>query len=199
MPRNDRPGLGLRERKRIKTLVTIQAEALRLFRLNGYETTTIVEIAAAAEVSESTFFRYFPTKEDVVLLDDLDPIFIEALRDQPRDLTTIEAIRRAMSALFAELSDTERARQHERIALILTVPELRARMFDRLFQGTALIAGLVAEREQTSPDALAARALAGAIIGAGVAAILNLESDPDADLAEAMDRTLLHLQRGFGA
>jgi AcrR family transcriptional regulator len=199
MPRNDRPGLGLRERKRIKTLVTIQAEALRLFRLNGYETTTIVEIAAAAEVSESTFFRYFPTKEDVVLLDDLDPIFIETLRDQPRDLTTIEAIRRAMSALFAELSDTERARHHERIALILAVPELRARMFDRLFQGTALIAGLVAEREQTSPDALAARALAGAIIGAGVAALLNLDSDPGADLAETMDRTLLHLQRGFGA
>lgn len=198
MSGSDRAAPGLRERKRIKTLATIQAEALRLFRLNGYDTTTITEIADAAEVSESTFFRYFPTKEDVVLLDDLDPFFIDSLRGQPPELTTLEAIRRAMSALFAQLTDAERAQQRERIALILTVPELRARMLDQLFQGTTLIANLIAEREHTTPTDHTARALAGAIIGAGVTALLALDSDPDADLAELMDHTLVRLQNGFG-
>jgi AcrR family transcriptional regulator len=199
MPGTDRPAPGLRERKRIKTLATIQAEALRLFRSNGYEATTVVEIAEAAGVSESTFFRYFPTKEDVVLLDDLDPVFIDALRSQPDDLEPLEAVRRAMTDLFAQLTDTERAQQRERIGLILSVPELRARMLDQLFQGMNLIAGLIAERRHATHVDRADNTIAGAIIGAGIAALLTLESEPDADLADLMDTALALLQQGFDA
>ena len=57
--------LGLRERKTLKTKEAIQREALRLFEEQGYGETTIEQIAAAAEISPSTFFNYFPTKEDV--------------------------------------------------------------------------------------------------------------------------------------
>ena len=59
-PATDRPGL--RERKKARTRAAIREHALRLFREQGYYATTVEQIAEAAEVSPSTFFRYFPTK-----------------------------------------------------------------------------------------------------------------------------------------
>src|SRR5689334_23855993 len=75
----DRPD-GLRERKKARTRAAIRRHALRLFRANGYQRTTVEQIAAAAEVSVSTFFRYFPTKEDLILQDDMDTQVAEARR-----------------------------------------------------------------------------------------------------------------------
>ena len=65
---------GLRERKKLKTRESIQREAMRLFAKQGYEESTIEQIAAAVEISPSTFFNYFPTKEDVVLYDAYDRV-----------------------------------------------------------------------------------------------------------------------------
>lgn len=86
---------GLRERKKARTRKTIRTEAFRLFREKGYPHTTVEQIAAAAEVSPSTFFRYFPTKEDLVLADDLDPALIEAFQAQPPELSALTAFLRA--------------------------------------------------------------------------------------------------------
>src|SRR5579884_1838391 len=88
------PPRGLRERKKAKTKAAIQHHALRLFQQQGYDTTTVEQIAEAAEISPSTFFRYFPNKEDVVLYDDFDPLIFAAFEAQPADLSPLEAMRR---------------------------------------------------------------------------------------------------------
>ena len=74
---------GLRERKKAKTRAAIQHEAIRLFSEQGYEATTIEQIAEVVEIAPSTFFRYFRAKEDLVLTDEYDPLIIEAFRAQP--------------------------------------------------------------------------------------------------------------------
>jgi AcrR family transcriptional regulator len=79
-PSTTSPRLGLRERKKVKLRRSAQREALRLFAEQGYEATTVEEIADAADISTSTFYRYFPTKEDVVLDDEYDPIVEQIIR-----------------------------------------------------------------------------------------------------------------------
>ena len=91
---------GLRERKKARTRASIREHALRLFREKGYQRTTVEQIAAAAEVSPSTFFRYFPTKEDLVLQDDMDTRMIEALERQPPGLGPVAAVRAAAREVF---------------------------------------------------------------------------------------------------
>src|SRR6516164_6345541 len=110
---------GLRERKKARTRAAIREHALRLFREQGYDSTTVEQIAEAAEVSPSTFFRYFPTKEDVVLQDDLDLVWMDAFRAQPPDLGPIAAMRTAVRAAFAGLApgDLEQLREAMELAV----------------------------------------------------------------------------------
>src|SRR4051812_42980700 len=77
----------------VSTRRALQAHALRLFEEQGYERTTVAQIAAAAGVSHMTFFRNFPTKEDVVLDDPYDPLLADAVGAQPRDLSALERVR----------------------------------------------------------------------------------------------------------
>ncbi|WP_280263732.1 TetR family transcriptional regulator [Nocardia wallacei] len=156
-----------------RTRRTIRTEAFRLFRDQGNNETTVEQIADAAEVSPSTFFRYFPSKEELVLADDLDPVMIEALGRQPKDLSMLEAFRDAAIATFTSLGDEEWEFERQRTELIRTVPELRgalAREFDR---SVRLVADLTAERTRRSPEDIEVRAFAGALIGAAQASLLD--------------------------
>src|SRR5207249_11115573 len=92
---------GLRERKKRKTRWAIQEHALRLFAQQGYDATTVEQIAAAADVSPSTFFRYFPTKEDVVIEDEYDALIVAAMAAAPADLKPLPAIRHGMRTVYA--------------------------------------------------------------------------------------------------
>src|SRR5690242_13508741 len=94
---------GLRERKKERTRRTIRTEAMRLFKRQGYAETTVEQIAAAADISPSTFFRYFPSKEQVALTDDMDPIMLRAIEDQPLELSPLAAFRNAVTQTFAQL------------------------------------------------------------------------------------------------
>jgi len=187
----------LRERKKAKTKAAIQQHALRLFGEQGYQATTIEQIAEAVEISPSTFFRYFPTKEDVVLYDVLDPPVIAAFRAQPAKLSPIQALRGAMWAVLAELPAEELALQRERDRLIRSVPELRVRMLGEFARNLDLLAEVVAERVGRRADELAVRTLAGAVIGVGIAAWYTAGDHTMTDYIALMDAGLAQLEAGL--
>jgi AcrR family transcriptional regulator len=194
---SDRPRPGLRERKKAKTRAALQEHALRLFRERGYEATTVDEIADAADVSPSTFFRYFPTKEDVVLYDALDPVLLEAFEAQAADLSPVGAFRAAMREVFGGAPTDVLAQQDERAALILSVPELRMRMLDEFARSMLFFADVVARRVRRQPDDIAVRALVGAVVGVGIAAWVNAGGAQASDYLRQMDEGLAQLDAGF--
>jgi AcrR family transcriptional regulator len=156
---------GLRERKKARTRASLREHALRLIRDQGYTATTVEQIAAAAEVSPSTFFRYFPTKEDVILQDDLDVRMVEAFERQPAELNTIAALRAATKEAMATYTEADLALIRQTAELTRTVPEVRARAIDEFTRSIHIMAGAVAKRAGRPEDDLAVRTVAGAVIG----------------------------------
>ena len=156
---------GLRERKKARTRATIQREALRLFQRDGYAATSIEAIAAASEVSPSTFFRYFPTKEDVVLADFVDETTIERFVDAPPELDFFDAMAHAVRVGFGEMPAEDFALENLRNNLIRTVPELRRGMIAEMVRPMRLLADGIARRTGREVDD-DIRMFAGAAIGA---------------------------------
>ena len=135
--------MSLRERKKADTRSRVMAAGLRLFREHGYEATTCEEIAAAADVGPRTFFRYFPTKADVLFAD--HDALLGALRDtlaarRPGE-TVVQAVRRwAQEGLDHLLVDP--ARYLTRSALVASVPaaHARSRQLDADFEDAIALA-----------------------------------------------------------
>jgi AcrR family transcriptional regulator len=192
------PRLGLRERKKAKTRALIQEHALRLFREQGYDETSIEEIAEAAEVSPSTVFRYFPTKPDLVIYDDLDERMIEAFRAQTPELNAVQALRASVRSGFGGLAGEEIALQLERERLLRSVPELQSAMLGELARTVGEIADLVAERAGRPAADDAVLALSGAVIGIAIAAWLAVDEDAPAErFLERIDTGMALLESGF--
>jgi AcrR family transcriptional regulator len=188
---------GLRERKKARTRASIREHALRLFREQGYHETTVEQIAEAAEVSPSTFFRYFPTKEDVVLQDDFDLLATELLEAQPADLSPIAAYRAMAAQMFGTLTDDELARFGESTELTFTIPEVRARALDEFARTIDASAAAIAKRTGRSPDDFAVRNVAGALIGVIMSATMPWTGQPPEDMFGRIDAALAHLDAGL--
>ena len=187
---------GLRERKKARTRAELQSHALRLFRDRGYADTTVDDIAAAAEVSRSTFFRYFPTKEDVVLFDDVDPLMAEAFEAQPPGTALLTALRAAMRTAFANLPPEKRALEETRMELARQVPEIQAALRSRGAFGIEQIADGIASavgRDASDPDVLI---FAGVVLGARLAAHSMADSTPGLAYTDALDAVLGRLEQG---
>jgi AcrR family transcriptional regulator len=195
-PATDRPA-GLRERKKARTRAAIREHALRLFREQGYYATTVEQIAEAAEVSPSTFFRYFPTKEDVVLQDDFDVLGMETFQSQPAEMSPVAAFRAAVAQMITTLTPEELDRFRETTQLTMTVPEVRARALDEFARTIEQIAAAVAQRTGRSPDDFAVRNLAGAVVGVIMSATMPWEEMPTVDMLERIDTALANLEAGF--
>jgi len=196
----DRPD-GLRERKKAKTRASIREHAVRLFREQGYHATTVEQIAAAAEVSPSTFFRYFPTKEDVVLQDDMDTRMVEALERQPAGLGPLVAVRAAVQEAFASYTAADLDLFSENAALTVTVPEIRARALDEFARTIGVISEALAKRAGRPADDLAVRTTAGAIIGVIMSITMPWAGSSDRqnieDTFQRIDQALALLEAGL--
>jgi len=198
------PG-GLRERKKARTRAAIREHALRLFREQGYYATTVEQIAAAADVSPATFFRYFPTKEDVVLQDDFDLVTAAALETQPPELGPIAAFRAAAAATFAALGPADLASFRETTELTAAVPEIRARAIDEFVRTIQQLAMAIAARTGRRAEDFEVRSMAGAIIGVIMSVTVPAtgstwdpaEMSDVAGLFERIDRALRHLESGL--
>jgi AcrR family transcriptional regulator len=189
--------VGLRERNKARTRAEIRRHAMRLFREQGYAATTVDQIVKAAEVSQSTFFRYFPAKEDVVLRDDYDPLIIEAFESQPSELSPIQAIRAAIRTVIGGLSAEDIAQELERHKLILSTPDLRVALLDEFSRSITLFAEMVAKRIGRDPGDFAVRTFAGGLIGVSMSTMLTLSTAPEGQYLELFDTALAHLEAGL--
>jgi AcrR family transcriptional regulator len=184
--------LGLRERKKIKTRQTIRREAFRLIDENGYAATTVEQIAEAAEVSPSTFFRYFPSKESVLLADDLDPLILDAFAQQPPDLSPIQAFRRAFDTVMANMSEDQREFENTRQRLIFSIPELKTAMYDEYLRTITVISEVISHRIGCDAADFEVHVFAGALTGAIMAA-----SDGAPVTADLVNRALDFVDAGM--
>ena len=182
---------GLRERKKRKTRWAIQEHALRLFAQQGYEATTVEQIAAAAEISPSTFFRYFKTKEDVVVEDRYDELLVAAIEETPPEVGPFETLRGAMLGSMDEIDASEQEQILLRMKLSMSVPALRARTMNNLMASTDAFSPPLARRLGREPDDLEVRAfVTGFMAACGTAVIAWSESDGRLDLRDVTERAV---------
>jgi len=150
----------------------IAGVALHLFSEQGYDETTVAQIAAAAGVSHMTFFRYFPTKEDVVVSDPYDPLIAESVAAQPRHLRPVERVRQGLVDAWAAMNrelDLAEEQVTARIRLAAAHRGLRARTWD---SNRATQQAIVAVLVEQGADPAEAEAATGACLGAITAALL---------------------------
>jgi AcrR family transcriptional regulator len=188
---------GLRERKKAKTRLAIREHAMALFKDQGYDKTTVEQIAAAAEVSPSTFFRYFPSKEEVVLQDDYDALLIAAFHAQQVGVPPLQALRNAISEVFLSMPEGQQAEEADRIRLMTEVPELRARMLAQVSEMIQMLAEAVAERVGRQSDDFEVRTFAGALVGVALGIAASSGDDPGNDYLKQFDRALALLEAGL--
>ncbi|WP_061298483.1 TetR/AcrR family transcriptional regulator [Herbidospora cretacea] len=189
---------GLRERKKQKTRRTIQEQALRLFAEQGYDATTIEQIAEAAEVSPSTLFRYFPTKEDIVVQDDYDPMILERLTAQPAGLPPLRALRNAFGEAMRAIPDQEIRDIRARSQLQLGIPAIRTRVLQNIFDTMDVLAEGIGRRAGVDPDSFQVRVLIGAVMGTIIPVLQTwATADDDVDFAGMIDDAFALLEAGL--
>lgn len=143
----------------------IQDTALRLFEANDYRSVSVERVAAAAGVSPSTVYRYFGTKEMLVVWDDFDPQILQILREQGdgvlsvADYTTgIGAAAKLLVAALIAAGDEEKIKQ--RMRLVHSEADVRAGELRQIEKLETQIRDITAARLGRSPDGLDMRLLA---------------------------------------
>jgi AcrR family transcriptional regulator len=169
----------LRERKRFRTRQAIIDAAVALFERDGYERTTIADIAAAVEISPRTFFGYFASKEDLLFTKPdarveaaLQAIERRSPKEKPTDVL-LRALRESASDdMFGKMAEL-------RLRLIRTVPALLGRALQIQQAGQAEIVQSLRAAFPGELDEVEAAALVGAFCGAITGALLVLLQDPN--------------------
>ena len=180
------PVLGLRERKKLRTRANLRTRAFELFHRQGYDETTVAEIAEAADVSQTTFFRYFPSKEALVVEDDVDQFFLARIDelDQAEGNLITAMIRQAL-VVFDSLDQEQRSGESERLRLLMSTPSLRGAWMGEQERAIEMLAQTLTTR--LGVDEFDARVIGGALMGASMAALSATDASED-NLAGRLER-----------
>ncbi|MFF0310247.1 TetR/AcrR family transcriptional regulator [Streptosporangium sp. NPDC004379] len=186
-----------RERKKRQTRQLIAETAIRLFGEQGYEQTTVAQIAAAADVATKTFFNHFPSKEDVLFADarERNAVLLEVLAgrrpgESLPDLLTRMYDRLLADYLVAGADDPELMETYTR--LVMTVPALQAKALHMMFELQKEMAAVLVKVYPDELDPVGAAAAVGSVIGAVQGAALA-----SMDLGEPEERFWVSMRRGF--
>ena len=181
----------LRDRRKRRTAEAIVAAALELFAERGFERTTVDQIAAAADISRRTFFRYFADKEELFFAEDERLLeVVEATLDAaPAGEPVLELARRATRALAAHsVADPERRLARER--LIAATPALQARRLAKNLRWEQAITARLRELGSGEQEALLVPKLAMACFQT---AYERWVRDPGQDLPGLVDESFAAL------
>jgi AcrR family transcriptional regulator len=178
------PELDWRQRKKTATRDRIRASALRLFREQGYDATTVEQIAAAAGVSHVTFFRYFPTKEDVALSDSYDPLIASFIAQTPATWPLIQRIRAVLVQGLRQVYDTDRDEILAQNKLIVSTPALRERMWAGQLDTQQVILQALGTRPSFQTRVIVAACLAAA----STAVLTWVENNGTPELPDLIDQ-----------
>jgi AcrR family transcriptional regulator len=153
-----------------RTRERIESAALSLFERDGFEATTVAQIAAAAEISEMTFFRYFASKEAVVIDDPYDPVLAAAIADQPREDSALNRVANGILAAWRGLPEPADGRTRQKIRIAAVTPSLRGGMWSN---NVATEAVIVEQLARDGTESLEARVAAAACLAALMTALLE--------------------------
>lgn len=153
-----------------RTRERLTACALELFTTQGYDETTVEQIATAAGVSHMTFFRHFPTKESVLVDDPYDPLMADAVRAQPRGLPAFERVRRGIREVWTGAPLTVDDETRARVAIMSRHEKLRAKAWENTMETERVIVDALVD---TGVDRREAVVAAGACVGAVMAALFE--------------------------
>jgi mycofactocin system transcriptional regulator len=172
--------------------------ALDLFVAQGYEQTTVDQIAAAVGVSRRTFFRYYDSKREVVL-GEFDAELLRLRRQleaAPDDQPMMDVLRRAVVATN-RFGAGELDELRIRIGLTSSVPSLVAHSAIRYAEWCDVVAAFVAGRIGGAPDDLGPQTVARGALGAAMAAFTHWARHDDEDLVRELDQAFRLLATGF--
>ncbi len=181
----------LRERTDgIQTKAAIRQEALRLFLRNGFQETTLEEIAQAAAVSPGDLLNIYPSKTAIVMQDDLDALVLAAFNAQPPGIDPVAAFRNALRNVLSDLAPEQSVMVRQRALVIRNDAELRAALLTQFGGMVDRVAEVVAARVGPGPTTLAVRDLAGAFVCLIMSITLSASGEPLVDLIKRSDEAL---------
>jgi mycofactocin system transcriptional regulator len=187
-------------RKRVTSAAELEHIAFELFTSRSFDQTTVDDIAAAAGIGRRTFFRYFPSKNDIAWGDFDGQLkqMRERLFASPPERPLMDAVREALLD-FNRVDAAELPWLRRRMELILTVPALQAHSTLRYAAWREVLAEYIGHRMGVPDDSLAPQAIAYATLGVAIAAYEQWLRHDDTDLIHLLDTAMRELASTFSA
>ena len=181
--------------KSARTRALLQETATRLFAEQGYDATTVEQIVREAGVSHMTFFRYFATKDAVILDDGFDPAIAAAVADTPASLPPLTRVCTGLRAALSHLDLPEQEQVRQRVRIAAQHPSLRMGMYANT---EATREALVAVLLEDGAEEFAARVAAAAVLAALTVALQEwcLSDDDGVPMSSRLNAALAVVDGG---